>query len=368
MKKQHIQLILIFGLLFIGGQALAQGSLTDLPAHPSSNADIETYLEWVFKFGIAVGYTAVLVAFVISGALFSGAFGSPAIQGKAKEWLQGAISGLIIFTFLYFILATVNPKLAFFRIGKPIDYTLSPEDENAPAGVYFYETADCTGEFHYLPIGRANNLQFPAVMRSMKVINEKDGGAGQELWVGIYDGADFMRKCRGNYGSSCQPTTLDSSRILSTIVARREQGSAKITFYRNPTHTEDGGWVTLSPGYYRLAEVYFDGKGGGKSSNSDQCTVPEDQQDCVEWDTLGKCKKRQCPSLFENIASLKIEDKAVVILGYTKQPGKLPIEFCQTYPIQNDKNQIGPKQVKWDTINSFPGIFPNELYIIDTKE
>jgi hypothetical protein len=98
--------------------------------------------------------------------------------------------------------------------------------------------------------------------------------------------------------------------------------------------------------------------------------VPEEEQDCVQWDNKNKCIKKQCPSLAgENISSIEINGNYIVVLVYfdEKIDTTFSWSYCQEFPTINDVNKEGPKQIKWDAIRN-RGQYPNFVVIIPVAQ
>lgn len=85
-----------------------------------TTAPIAKYIESVYKY--AIGAVAILAAVVmiIGGAVWMTAAGSQTRIGEAKQWITGALIGLVLSLCSFMILQTVNPDLVAF---KPIAVT-----------------------------------------------------------------------------------------------------------------------------------------------------------------------------------------------------------------------------------------------------
>ena len=102
--------------------------------------------------------------------------------------------------------------------------------------------------------------------------------------------------------------------------------------------------------------------------NLEFINVPEEEQDCVEYDTSGVCTWRAPPSLGgENISSIKIHGDYIVLLTYAS-PGQSCSDTqwssCQEFPTPDDINKTGPQQIKWQEVRNNYGVVPNHVVII----
>jgi len=99
--------------------------------------------------------------------------------------------------------------------------------------------------------------------------------------------------------------------------------------------------------------------------------VPEEEQDCIEWDLDGVCITKKPPTLEgENISSIKIDGNYFVMLLYFDPVNDSPAgpwTFCQAFPTEDDMNKQGPRQIKWEYIRR-QGKTPNYVLIFPVKE
>ncbi len=76
---------------------------------------IAEYLNALYRFSIIAAAVASTVVIMIGGLLWLTAAGNQATIGRAKEYIIGALMGLIISLGSYFILAQINPRLVDFN-------------------------------------------------------------------------------------------------------------------------------------------------------------------------------------------------------------------------------------------------------------
>jgi hypothetical protein len=99
--------------------------------------------------------------------------------------------------------------------------------------------------------------------------------------------------------------------------------------------------------------------------------VPEDEQNCTEYDKNDQCCTKADPNLKcdkdgrvpqtlggENISSVIINGNYIVLFVYfaanDSQNG--PWTFCQEFPTSYDVNSLGPRQIKWQNIRHASGV------------
>lgn len=75
----------------------------------------------IYKFALMISGVLALGAIVYGGVKYMTAAGNPSGQSEGREWIKGAIFGLILLFGAYFILNIINPDIT--RLSLP---TLSP--------------------------------------------------------------------------------------------------------------------------------------------------------------------------------------------------------------------------------------------------
>lgn len=117
-----------------------------------------------------------------------------------------------------------------------------------------------------------------------------------------------------------------------------------------------------------LDDLKFTGDADPTNSSLADCTVPDAERDCINYDNDGKCIQRNCPTLAgQNISSVIINGDYVVVFIYFGQNDKRtgPWSYCEEFPtVENDVNKIGPEQMKWESIRNNGGLIPNYVLIL----
>lgn len=410
MKKTYkfLLFILSYALVFLPLDFCSAKNVLKIPQQPGAGTSLPVYLKWVFDFGLAIGFMAVMATLAVSGVFFI-LGGIPSMRSKARELLSSAIAGFLILSLLYLILVTLNPNLAFFKDIQPVktegticqDPITNPDGtvtcQGKIHGVYFYTGGGCQGD----SFGSGTNVPdisavSKKIINSVGIIQDRDHDIyhiaityGTPNYYGQCQYIYPNKNCNSNkltYKDPNDPnaTAVPLSPKSASIYTYNFNASGSVTFYRNGAggsdgFYKDGGFLTLDD--FQIGDFYeedlknlkFNGNADPSSDKLDDCTVPKDQQDCVKWDKTGKCTEKKCPTLSgHNIGSIKISGDSgssfLVVLVYNGPGDSDDVSsFCQAYPKDSDINPYGPKQVKWDKINSTTAdrtIFPNHVWII----
>ena len=349
----------------------------------TDQSDLAQYLKYVFDIGIFIGFFAVFLSLIWAGVLY---FLSPVVPNalaNAKDRISGAISGLLILVLLYLIITTINPALAIFKIGKLSSPPPPPEPaQTQPAGVNFYTSNDCSENANnYIANVQDFGTSLTNKINSAMVVSDPEKSL-YYLSV-LYDESNYWGKCqyivsaqkclKVNFGASASIYPFDF-----------EPNGNGVYFYRKSFNNAKGKEDNLNGGFLKItnSEIKNKAKDGyfyvgkldkltftGNSSNynnPNDCTVPKEEQDCVQWDNKGKCLNYKCPTLAEkNISSIKINGDYIILLVYfaPSDNNNGPWTYCQAFPGINDVNKNGPQQIKWEAVRS-RGQDPNFIIII----
>lgn len=349
-------------------------SPTGININPQSS--VPEYLKYIFDFGMFVGFIAVIISLAIAGIYY---FLSPAIPSalsKAKDRVYGAFSGLLILLLVYLIITTINPNLSFFYLNPLEPVETPPAAETPPLpGVYLYQTNNCSAPPN--PLIQAYNLgdlkELRSKVKSAKIVHDYQS---RNYFIGIlYESFGFWGKCLYiNPNSACNGN-IDPPFASSAAIYRynHNPSGGGITFYREPFFDSEGGSFKVSGAETKqiyvkaLKDLNFMSNPHGNINNPDDCSVPEEKMECVQWDDRGGCTKRKCPDLTaKNIGSIKIEGDYVVLLIYFGPEDKPagPWSLCQSFPSPFDTIKSGPNKIAWEDIQNqnrlpnFVAIFP----------
>lgn len=72
---------------------------------------LASYIAVIYQYGIGLAGILAAVMILVGGFLWVSSFGSPDRISKAKEFITGALTGLLLALFSYLILFTLNPNL-----------------------------------------------------------------------------------------------------------------------------------------------------------------------------------------------------------------------------------------------------------------
>ncbi len=359
--------ILFYGFNFAAALEIEYPTLST-GANITPTTPLPEYLKYVFDFGIFLGFFTIFLSLVIAGILY---LLSPAIPNAleiARDRVSGSVTGLLILTTLYLVITTINPQLKFFKLDEP-DVIPPPQNAEKQAGVYIYNQSNCSPPVPEQPhITSIPHLG--ALANRVNAVDIVQRPSENLYYVSIlYDSPNFWGRCQYIHPKkSCVPVTFPSvsASIYQYNPYPNDEG---VIFYRKSFYDSEGGLYkvpnseiqTESGRLYtaKLSELKFNG-------------VPENEQDCVKWDTKGSCTDRKPPSLAgENISSVEIKGDYVVLFMHfnellDKKEG--PWSFCQIFPTEDDVNREGPKQIKWESVRKLStGRFPNYIAIIPVK-
>lgn len=341
-------------------------------------SEFTEYLKYVFDFGIGIAFAIVLISLAVAGVLYFLA-PVPGALAKAKDRVAGAVSGLLILVLLYLIITTINPYLAFFKLGKlePVEIPQTPQTESP--GVTFYKAADCSGKFEthsssVSDLGDEFRNNVVSVGMSQDIEN-------QNAYISIlYDVENFWGKCQYiNPNKPCSDNMKPFAASASIHQFDFSPNGDGVYLYRKPLdqvsgkeENKNGGYLKISNPQnitiLKLSNLRFTGN-SSDYNNIDLCTVPKDEQDCAKYNDKGECIQKECPKADkQNISSIWINGGYLVMLVYFApgDPTYGPWTYCQEYATSEDINKQGPQNIKWDAIRS-KDQEPNFLIILPIK-
>ena len=360
------------------------------------------YVKYLFNAGVFLGFFAVFISLLIAGVMYILSPAKPDLLADAKDRVSGAISGLLILVLTYLIITTINPQLSIFTTNQLPSTSISPAETKSP-GVYFYKSAGCSdndAQPHTSSIPDLGPLKNG--VNSVGIIQNLNT---QTSYITIlYDNINFWGKCQyittsdpASPDQTCQNVTpfatsasvhvYDYNPYWEGVFFFRKscfnafgQNSYDTTGLINYCKQNSGGYYEVTNDEIKNAGVYLYElnntnnplKFTGDSSSSD-CTVPEEEQDCIKYDDKGKCTQKECPTLGgENISSMIIDGNYLVLLVYFN-PNDPAVttgiwNSCQEFPIIEDVNKKGPQQIKWQNIRNNGNVIPNYVVIIPIKK
>ena len=347
-------------------------------------SDLTEYLKYVFDFGIFIGFFFVVLSSIWAGVLYFLSPAIPSMLADAKDRISGAISGLLILALLYLIITTINPYLAIFKLNK-LEPIPPPEVNTEYPGVNFYKSKDCSGtpESHTTSVSDLGDLKNN--VNSIGIV--QDPATDTYYMPIIYDITNFWGKCdQLNPNTKCSPVENFTASATIHKYDFFPKGDG-VYIYRKSFDQVSGKEKNKEGGYLKISNLQIKNTGSASGyigtlkelkftgtstnyNNLEDCTVPEDEQDCVKYNEKGKCIQKECPRLnSENISSIYISGNYLVLLVYFK-PGDKPLgpwTYCQAYVSSEDANKDGPQQIKWDAIRN-RGQNPNYIFIMPIKE
>ena len=341
------------------------------------NTQLPEYLKYIFDFGMFLGFFSVFISFIWAGALYLLSPAMPDALANAKDRVSGAISGLLILATFYLIMTTINPDLVILKLNK-LDAVPPAPDPQTPAGVYFYNPSDCSGDSS---VKTSSVPDLGDLKNRINSVNIAQHPGENLYYVAIlYDEINYSGMCKYiNPVSGCQSSAEGITPFADSASVHQFDHSPNgdgVYFYRKSYFNSDGGVLKIANSdiqnsnsagkiyVVKLENLEFKDYSGG-------CTVPEAEQDCADWDEKGNCAQKKCPNLSgENITSIKIKGNYLVLLVYfdeTKDGEYGPWTFCQAFPTKDDVTKNGPNQIKWESIRN-TGRLPNYMVIIPVKQ
>ena len=340
-----------------------------------NNTDLAQYLKYVFDIGIFIGFFAVFLTIIYAGVLY---FLSPAIPNAlamAKDRISGAISGLLILVLLYLIITTINPALRIFQMGKLEPPPPPPPTETQLIGLNLYAPEDCSGAANNYLTNAQDLGNLKNTLNSAGIVHDLKN---QIYYISVlYEQTNYWGKCQYiDPNANCLKLNISpaSASVYNFDFSPSGDG---VYFYRKSFNSirgkEDnanGGFLKISNSEIKNSKIYIGNLKNLTFADYGGCTVPKEEQDCVQWDKNGKCLSYKCPTLAEkNISSIKIAGNYIVLLVYAAPTDNRygPWTYCQAYPGINDANKEGPQQIKWDAVRN-RGQDPNYVVIIPVAQ
>jgi len=134
------------------------------PGETCSIGWIGQYIGAVYQYGVGLAAVLATIMIMVGGFLWLTSGGSPDRVGRAKEFITGSLTGLLLALFSFMILYTVNPRLVALEglsIRRPLEIEIEADDgEQIPSGIAArpYRTVAATTDFHIETIPGAPRL------------------------------------------------------------------------------------------------------------------------------------------------------------------------------------------------------------------
>ena len=380
-------LFIIFLTIGVFGLSIktATGLEVQYPSVPSimgaqelaQNAELPAYVKYVFYAGVYIGGLVVFISLAIAGVMYFLSPVFPSLLSKAREWVSGAITGLLIFLFMYAIIATVNPQLNIFNFNKPTQApTAKPEVQKSP-GVYFYTKAGCSDT------GVQPNISSVADLGELKNRTNSVGmvqGTGGYISI-IYANTNYWGKCQAvDPNKPCTSFNATDTFANSASIYKYDynpQGDGVYFYHNSCFNNQLSGRIDdliaycnqYAGGYYKISNSQIKNLYNARLNTLKFQNTPDQEKDCIKYEKDGSCAKdgRMAPTLDgENISSIIINGDYLVLLIYADpkdEPNGGPWTSCQSFPLTSDTNKIGPQQIKWENIRNMGGVLPNNVII-----
>ena len=113
---------------------------------------IANYIQGIYKYALGIAGILATVVMMFGGFLWLMSAGNPQMIGDAKNWITGAVTGLILLFTSYIILYTVNPELTILKpitlgtISQMEDTKLADANSNSTSQQYKNMPCPSSGE------------------------------------------------------------------------------------------------------------------------------------------------------------------------------------------------------------------------------
>ena len=117
MKKLSLFYIFLTGLF----SATIARAVTISTAIPGTNSNATSsspgaFVANFYQFALMIGGVLAFGVIVFGGIKYMSSAGNPSGQSEAKEWIWGALTGLLLLAGAYMVLKVVNPQLVNLNI------------------------------------------------------------------------------------------------------------------------------------------------------------------------------------------------------------------------------------------------------------
>ena len=97
--------------LFTSNMTLAVTINTNIPGVSQTETSPCGIIFGFYKYALTISGVLAFAAIVYGGVKYTLAAGNPGGQSEGKEWLKGALLGILLLVSAYLILNTINPKI-----------------------------------------------------------------------------------------------------------------------------------------------------------------------------------------------------------------------------------------------------------------
>lgn len=374
-QKIYLAEFCFFAFFFIGffflalNRVSAAGLEVQYPSLAGQTLSPETklpdYVLYLFNAGMFLGFFSVFISLIIAGVMYLLSPAKPDLLTSAKDRVSGAISGLLILALTYLIITTINPQLSILTLTSAPSNPQPPPAEARQPGVYFYKSGCPNNSV----LAKTSSItEFDTSLKN-QITSADIVRAPGNIYISIlYQNPNFWGQCKYISGNSPCATVGNFATSASIYKYNPDSNGGGVYFYRKSYFNTQGGYLFISDDEiknanvkaFNLNKLYFTG-----TTSSNKCNVPEEEQNCIKYDSNGLCAKdgRTCPSLAgENISSVKITSGDYLVLFVYRGPkddDKGPWTSCQEFPTTADVNKTGPQQIKWQNIRNSSGLVIN---------
>lgn len=131
--KHSLVLASILILLSVFSIAHAVRISTNLPGVTTGSGPVR-FVANFYEFALMMGGILAFGAIVYGGIKYTFAAGDPSGQSEGKEWIKGALLGLLLLVGAWLVLNTINPDLVKLRLPALDTTTVQPHRRGGAGG------------------------------------------------------------------------------------------------------------------------------------------------------------------------------------------------------------------------------------------
>lgn len=106
----------VLGFLLLAGSVFAVTISTNIPGSNPTSAGLGGIVDGFYRFALMLSGVLAFGAIVYGGIRYTLAAGNPSGQTEGKEWIKGALTGLLLLIGAYTILNIINPDLTKLNV------------------------------------------------------------------------------------------------------------------------------------------------------------------------------------------------------------------------------------------------------------
>jgi hypothetical protein len=109
-------LAITFSPLIAAAQTTNPCTVDAVRANPDRNSSLPTCVNQIYKWSLGIGVLLALLMCVLGGYYYMISAGNAELASRGKEFITGALIGLVILFCAYLLLNQINPDLVNFNL------------------------------------------------------------------------------------------------------------------------------------------------------------------------------------------------------------------------------------------------------------